>query len=165
MAQITPEVTIETDVRNWLLRVDGAELAFVDDYEDGVRAVDSLVVEKIALFEKENGPRYKVYRQNLEDGRVVKIYAQSIGLWNGTPYCIKTVDLIPLKKVTQVTVRKVVPPPAEPAKVAAAEAGNPTPQVAVIASTEAPIVLTPAIAAVAGGGDAPAVAPVEVKTQ
>jgi len=150
MTSITPEVTLESEARHWLLRVDGVEIAFVDDYEDAVRAVDSLVVAKVSQYEKDLGASVKVYRQNLEEGRVVKIYTQSIGyVYNGAPRCVNVVDLVPLKKVVEVVPRKLTPPATpEPPKPADAKPVETAPVAATPAAVpEAAVVAAPTPAA------------------
>lgn len=91
--KITSEVELDDKIL-FLVRIDGKEACFVDDESQAKLAVDSF-----AAFEQRrlSTSDFKVFRRDLENGRISTISTQSIGyIMNGPITKFVTIDYIPV---------------------------------------------------------------------
>ena len=94
--KITPEVRSD-DCIQYLIRVDGEELAFVENEKDAILVVDSLAAEETRRL---TGEWTKVYREDLQGGRKVVLSTQYLGrIVNGSITPFETIDMIPVGHV------------------------------------------------------------------
>lgn len=93
--KLTPEVATSNDIF-YLVKINGEEGYFVDNEKEAILTVDS-----VANFEMKRNklPGYRVFREDLNDGRRVKVFLQSIGtIYNGSPYKIVDIDITPVSQ-------------------------------------------------------------------
>ena len=74
--KLTPEIEI-LDECVYLVKVDGVELSFVDTEEEAIAAIDSIAADEARRFSSE---KVKITREDLEEGRRVKLYRQLMGV-------------------------------------------------------------------------------------
>jgi hypothetical protein len=82
MNKITTEVYMTPEV-SFLIRIDADFFGFADTEKDAIAIVNSLAIHEVKRFEK---PGMKVFRRDIDEGREVQIYTQSVGLlYNSKP--------------------------------------------------------------------------------
>lgn len=93
---ITPNVFTTSSIK-YLIRIDKEEFAFADDEKTALLIINSLAISEVKRL---SGPGVKVFRQDLQDGKEVKICTQSLGLLvNGRVIRSTIIDVIPVPKV------------------------------------------------------------------
>lgn len=114
--KLTPEIEI-LDEFVYLIKVDGAELSFVDTAEDAAIAIDSIAAEEARRFATDN---IKVTREDLNEGYQSILYRQSLGyLYNSKPEICMDITAVKVFKNNIIgprlsTVAKPPPPPPLP---------------------------------------------------
>lgn len=97
--KITPEVR-STDNIQYLIRIDGTELAFVETERDAILVVDSLAAEEARRLTDD---WTKVYREDLNGGRKVILSTQALGrVMNGSIVPKEEIDCIAVGHVVLV---------------------------------------------------------------
>ena len=89
--KITPEVRMDSKYQ-YLIRIDGEEMAFADSSKEALLIVDSVAAAEQKRLETE---WTKVFRQDLDDGRKVVISTQALGyVANGSITKAVTIDFV-----------------------------------------------------------------------
>jgi hypothetical protein len=94
--QITSNVFTTSDIK-YLIRIDNEEFAFANDEKTALSIINSLAISEV---KKLSGPNVKVFRQDLQNGKEIKICTQSLGvLMNGRVVRNILIDVIPVPRV------------------------------------------------------------------
>jgi hypothetical protein len=93
ITDLTPEVQIESILR-YLIRINGVEIALVDSEREAIAVIDSLGAYEAKKLES---PSVRVFRQDLDNNKKIKISTQSLGiLVNGSIIKKFSIDYVPV---------------------------------------------------------------------
>jgi hypothetical protein len=99
---LTPEVTLE-NYSEYLVRLNGKELVFTTNETEAVAIVDSVANFECAKLRNDST---EVFRQDLENGKRVKISSKTLGrMWNGSVQDISTIDFVSVPKASHIKQR------------------------------------------------------------
>ena len=89
--KITEEVSMDSKIQ-YLIRIDGTEMAFCDSEDEAIIAISSIANKEIKNLEND---WTKVFRQDLEDGKKIIISTQALGnLYNGSMVETMIIDIV-----------------------------------------------------------------------
>ena len=84
-------------VKRYLIKFDGNAFGFVETYATAKIVVNTLAIRGVKKFER---PDRNVFRRDLNDGEVVHVCTQSVGLlYNGGVRRKMTIEMVEIKEI------------------------------------------------------------------